>query len=154
MKHKLFILSACFCALLFVSCHHQYMYDSGEYAYNYYLVNKTSSPITLEWVNNHKNLYIAVNDTVELMLSSSEYHADDLQQLYRPSLEDGYEHWIQRGEWILTYQDKKYKIDDTQENSFTVCANYRGHESPKSVFIYEYYFDIDEEYIATLPLLE
>ena len=154
MKHKLFIFLASLSVVLFASCHRQPKYNSGEYWYTYYLVNKTSSPITLEWLDNSRNYNMAVRDTTMLHAYGVVEQHDDLFQLHRPSLTDGYEGQIQVGEWILTYQDKKYKRDDTQENSFMNCANYQGYESPMSVFIYDYYFNIDEEYISTLPLLE
>ena len=59
---------------------------------------------------------------------------------------------IYAGSYTLTYQDKVYEINETQENTFTHCANYNGYENPKSVFLYDYFFVIDEAYIATLPL--
>lgn len=153
MKHKFFVLLTCLSALLLVSCEQEAKYKSGMYYYRYYLVNGTSSTINLEGVTiDNKNWEMAPNDTVTFVSSINQYTGDELIYLHRPSLEDGYHGEICQAEYKLTYQNKTYTVDESQKNSFAICANYQGIQNPKSDFIYDYYFIIDEDYIATLPL--
>ena len=157
MKHQLIVLAACLSAVLFSSCEQSKTYTSGKYFYYYYLVNKTSSPV--EVTCGKQDWLLLVNDTANIAydekvneISNEQPYEVAVEQLVRPSIEDGYQGTIDQGNFTLTYQNKVYVIDDAQANSFLRCANYKGIQSPKSDFIYDYYFVIDEDYIATLPL--
>lgn len=152
MKTKLIIFFTCVSALLFISCEQKDMYHSGRYFYRYYLVNKTSSPITIEWLDQGQSYNMKANDSTIILNVGVAYTGNDLMYIQRPTLEDGYKGTVDAGSYTLTYQDKVYEINETQENTFTHCANYKGYENPKSVFLYDYFFVIDEAYIATLPL--
>lgn len=151
MKTKIIILFALLSSMLFISCEHKDQYHSGTYSYRYYLVNKTSSPLTLEWLG-IQSYNMKANDTTVILNVSVASTGDDLMYIQRPTLEDGYKGTVDAGTYALTYQGKVYEINEKQENSFIQCANYKGYVNPKSVFLYDYFFVIDEAYIATLPL--
>ena len=156
MKHKFLILLACVSALVLVSCGDPILpYHSGNYWYEYYIVNGTTSPITIQKEGERYSQNIGAKDTVCIMITGSSNQGEDFTQVHRPTLEEGYEWMVYAGKtYRLTYQDKVYAVDDEQTNSFKYCANYQGNVSDRSVFIYEYYFVIDDAFIATLPQIE
>lgn len=157
MKHHFYVLIVGLTVLLLSSCENHRTYSSGNYLYYYYLANKTSSPVSI--TNASQYWQLIADDTVNIAWDEKEEKVTDIPfdeavyQLHRPSLEDGYVGTLGfEGDVLLTYLGKRYRVDATQPNSFLLRANYKGIQSPKSAFIYEYYFTIDEDYIATLPL--
>ena len=152
MKLKSFsaLLSGVFFVLicmLFVSC--EPMYNTGTYYYSYYLVNGTSSPMEINW--DSENHAVNAGDTLVFHHYCSSEKGDDLFSMHRPTLEDGYVGQIDVQNCTILYQSKLLKVDYSQTNSFLYKANYSGIQHPKSVFVYEYYFTIDETYLSSVP---
>ena len=146
MRYKFLLLSLCVSAMLLVSC--EPMYNTGTYYYSYFLVNGTTSQIDLKWDKGHCS--INPNDTIVFHHYCSSDKGDDLFSMHRPTLEDGYEGQIDVQYCTILYHDSIYNIDSNQHHSFLWCANYTGYQHPQSVFVYEYYFTIDESYVVTL----
>ena len=134
------------CTLL-VSC--EPMYNTGTYYYSYYLVNGTSSPIEVKWDKEYYGLN--AGDTIVFHHYCFSEKGDNLFSLHRPTLEDGYEGQIDVQNCTVLYQNNLLKVDYSQTSSFLYKANYTGIQHPQSVFVYEYYFTIDEAYISSIP---
>ena len=142
---KIFICLAAL-AMLLTSC--EPMYNTGTYYYSYFLVNGTISQIDVKWDKGHCS--INSGDTIVFYHYCSSDKGDDLFSMHRPTLEDGYEGQIDVRNCTILYQDSIYNIDNNRDDSFLMCANYSGYQHPQSVFVFEYYFTIDESYVATL----
>ena len=152
MKHHLITLLASLTAILVISCQPQEKYRSGTYYYRYHIINGTSSSVILESATIGKHFEMAAGDTIILSSYGTESSGNELLFLERPSLNNGYKGWTCQEEFTVTYLEKTYVVDQSQANSFLACINYTGKEDSESVFIYDFYFVIDEAYIATLPL--
>ncbi|MCQ2345344.1 MAG: hypothetical protein MJZ82_01070 [Paludibacteraceae bacterium] len=159
MKTRRFcsVFIALFAGLIMMSCQHEEPYDSGTYLLSYRLVNSTPNAMTLHvytWTR-HKpketTLVMQPNDTTLLYQGILKWSARDLSHLTIPTVEAGYNTYIEAGDatWI-DYQGKTY-IVDYLEGSFYDAKAYAGTQG-KSELMFDYYFTLTEDYILSLPI--
>ncbi len=119
--------------------------------YSYYLINDLNDDVIMhqQFRTSEEQTVIAAGDTLRFAMWSVSHGSNDLEGLHRPALEDGYESTIQTFPTTLTINGMVYEVNKEQEHSFMRTANYEGMQDPNGVFYYNYYFHIDDAYLAS-----
>ena len=147
------VLSVVSLAILCTSCEGRVLYLSGEYNYVYSLINESSYSIMYREIYDGKitrTMELAPSDTITIAIHGFQYEADELSELQRPSLEDGYVGDRNLGFYELIINGQTYTVTSDMEDSFIYYKNYEGYEDNQSPFIYRYYFRLTDDYIASL----
>lgn len=147
------VLSVVSLAILCTSCEERELYLSGEYYYFYSLINESSCSIIYREIYDGKvtrTTELAPTDTISIAIHGFQYGADELSELQRPSLEDGYVEGRILGVYELIINGQTYTVTSDMEDSFIYYKNYEGYEDNQSPFIYRYYFRLTDDYIASL----
>ena len=147
------VLSVVSLAILCTSCEERELYLSGEYYYFYSLINESSYSIMYREIHDGKvtrTMELAPSDTISIAIHGFQYGADELSELQRPSLEDGYVEGRILGVYELIINGQTYTVTSDMEDSFIYYKNYEGYEDNQSPFIYRYYFRLTDDYIASL----
>ena len=147
------VLSVVSLAILCTSCEERALYLSGEYYYFYSLINESSCSIIYREIYDGKvtsTTELAPTDTISIAIHGFQYGADELSELQRPSLEDGYVGDRNLGVYELIINGQTYTVTSDMEDSFIYYKNYEGYEDNQSPFIYRYYFRLTDDYIASL----
>lgn len=139
-------------AMVLTSCEEK-KYKSGEYVYTYYLVNESSTTITYRHTNGKdvETTVLAPSDSMVYAIHGRQYEASEVEELKRPSLEDGYVGSIDHpATQELIVNEQTFTITSDMENSFIQCANYKGEQDANSPFKYNYTFSLTDSYLSSL----